>query len=180
MSDTAMQAFSISEEHFQKGEYEAAVKRMDELLPQLQGEPLAADALNNKGYYLLHMARWQEAIDAFQEAWLIDPSFYAVLNHLAWTALLIQNQEGAEALLELFEKQGIEDRALHDRNLALYYTLLKEKEQALELISMAEEADSYLPYLDILKTANGVPTPFNYPSYDKQAAHLKALFSLNS
>lgn len=179
LPEHAMMAFSEAENLFSTGDFQGAISRIDEALPEFEGDILEADALNNKGYYLLHLGRWEEAIACFEKAYLIDVSFVAVLNHLAWAALMLGNRAGALALMNLFEKHKADYQALHLRNKALVYTLDKDPEKAQALLAAAEEEDPFMPYMDILKRANDGSTPLTaYSPADMQAVFLKDLFGI--
>lgn len=174
LPDHVIRAFSEAEALFASGDISGAIARIDASLPELNGDVLESDALNNKGYYLLHLAQWEEAIACFEKAYLIDPSFVAVLNHLAWAALMLNNREGALALMDLFEKQTADYQALHWRNKALIYTLDKDREQALAALQVAYDDDPFMPYVDLLKQTNGLEdAPQTYPETDLQARFLK-------
>ncbi|MBI1221751.1 MAG: tetratricopeptide repeat protein [Bacteroidetes bacterium] len=176
----ALRAFSEAEQFFAQGDYTGAISRMEQSLNEFKGDVLEADALNNLGYYHLHLANWDKAIKYFEKAFLIDPTFQVILCHLAWAALMIQNIEGALALMELFEKSDTEYRAMHNRNKAFYYTLAKAQKEALKYLGMAEEEDPYLEYLDILFQANGQETESRiYPETDKQLIYLATLLENN-
>lgn len=176
MPDHVLMTFTEAENLFASGDISGAIARIDRALPELEGDILEADALNNKGYYLLHLCKWEEAISCFERAYLIDPSFLAVLNHLAWAALMLGNREGAIALMDLFEMLDADYQALHLRNKALLHTLDKEPEEALNALIAAEEGDPFMPYMDILKKTNGLETSlFAYPSGDLQAGFLMGL-----
>jgi|GEM_PF-2321329 len=171
-----MMAFSEAESFFALGDVAGAIARIDEALPGLEGDILEADALNNKGFYLLHLAKWEEAIACFEKAYLIDPGFTAVLNHLAWAALMIDNKEGALALMELFDKQKSDYQALHLRNLAVIYTLEGQSKMAVKQLLTAQEEDPYMAYVDVLLHANGYDCEqLPYPQTDLQWLHLKRI-----
>ncbi|MHB1277457.1 MAG: tetratricopeptide repeat protein [Bacteroidia bacterium] len=179
MPDHVLLTFTEAESLFASGDFSGAIARIEKALPELEGDILEADALNNKGYYLLHLGKWEEAIACFEKAYLIDPSFLAVLNHLAWAALMLDNREGAVALMDLFEKYDAAYQALHLRNKALLYTLEKEPENALNALCAAEEEDPFMPYMDMLKRANDGSTSLNeYSETDLQAVFLKQLLRL--
>lgn len=178
LPEEVMQAFSEAEECFALGDIDSAIARIDKALPGLEGDILEADALNNKGFYLLHLAQWEAAIACFEKAYLIDPAFTAVLNHLAWAALMIENKEGALALMELFDKQKTNYQALHLRNLAFVYTLEGQSKMAIKQLLEAQEEDPYMAYVDVLLNANGYECEqLPYPPGDLQYAHLKKLVS---
>lgn len=177
--DQVLMAFTEAENLFTSGDIPGAIARIDKALPDLEGDVLEADALNNKGYYLLHLCKWEDAITCFEKAYLIDPAFLAVLNHLSWAALMLGNREGALALMDLFEKHDADYQALHLRNKALVYTLDREPGNALDALAAAEEEDPFMPYMDMLKRANDGSTPLSkYPDTDLQAVFLKRLLGL--
>lgn len=180
LTDNVLMAFSEAENKFASGDFEGAIARIDAALPELSGEILEADALNNKGYYLLHLTRWEEAIACFEKAFLIDVSFVAVLNHLAWAALMLGNRVGAEALMDLFEKQAADYQALHIRNKALIHILDRKTEKATFALQAAEDEDPYMPYMDILKRAIDGESPLAvYPPTDQQAVFLINLLGIS-
>lgn len=179
MPDHVLMTFTEAENLFASGDIPGAIARIDKALPELEGDVLESDALNNKGYYLLHLCKWEEAISCFEKAYLIDPAFLAVLNHLSWAALMLGNRVGALALMDLFEKHEADYQALHLRNMALVYTLEKEPENALNALKAAEDEDPFMPYMDILKKANDGVTPLNaYQEADLQASFLMKLLGL--
>jgi len=178
LPEEVMQAFSEAEEFFTLGDIDSAIARIDKALPGLEGDILESDALNNKGFYLLHLAQWEEAIACFEKAYLIDPGFSAVLNHLAWAALMIDNKEGALALMELFDKQKADYQALHLRNLAFVYTIEGQSKMAIKQLLAAQEEDPYMAYVDVLLQANGYDCEqLPYPPGDLQCLHLKKLLA---
>lgn len=177
LPEFALRAFTEAESQFSQGNYQGAIDRIDQSLLEFDGDVLLADALNNKGFYLLHLGRWEEAIASFEKAYLTDPSFTVILCHLAWTALLINNLEGAGALMEMFEKQETEYQALHQRNKALLHLNLGNPQEALVALKLAEEEDPYLEYLDLL-SAKIQETDLDlsaYPETDLQARYISKL-----
>ncbi|MDX5320398.1 MAG: tetratricopeptide repeat protein [Bacteroidota bacterium] len=181
LPDYALKAFTEAEQLFSQGDYQGAIARIDASLPDFEGDVLMADALNNKGFYLLHLAKWEEAIAAFEKAYLTDPSFDVILCHLAWAALMIDNREGAQALMDLFYCKNNEYQALHQRNLALLHSLEGNSNQAILALDKAREEDPYLEYFDVLYQANGIQTEeINYPEQDRQAVYLRNKLSARS
>lgn len=179
LPEEVMLTFTEAEKLFAEGNIDGAIQRIDTSLPSLDGDILEADALNNKGFYLLHLAKWQEAIQSFEKAFMIDPSFHAVLNHLAWAALMIGNREGAEALMNLFESKQADYQALHLRNQALIHTLEGNKSEAISILQLAREEDPYMAYVDLLLKANGElqDEEISYPESDLQFKHLKSMLN---
>ena len=179
LPEEVMLTFTEAEKLFAEGDIDGAINRIDASLPSLEGDILEADALNNKGYYLLHQAKWQEAIHSFEKAFMIDPSFHAVSNHLAWAALMIGNWEGAEALMNLFETKQADYQALHLRNQALIHTMEGNKFEAIELLQSAKEEDPYMAYVDLLLQVNGElqGEEIVYPASDLQFKHLNSILN---
>ena len=129
-----------------KKEYQLALKAFNKAIEKKQN---SVGLWHNKGMVLLELERWEEALEAFNKAIEIKPG---VSHSLTNKALALQKLGRLNEALKIHNK-AIEINSKDYRawyNIAMFYSIKKEKELVIENLKKAIEL--YSNYKELAKT----------------------------
>ena len=128
------------------GLQEASLQDCDEVL---RLDPLNIIGLNNKGYFLNIMGRYEDAMALFDEAIAINPQFAYSYNNRGLAKIKMRDPEGGFTDIQ-YSLQLEPNNALAYRNLGIYYLSQGNKAAAREAFYKARELESDLHLLEDL------------------------------
>jgi tetratricopeptide (TPR) repeat protein len=108
-------------------------------------------ALNNKGYVLIKMEKFEEAIPSFLKAISIDQTFAFAYNNLGHCYIKTgRKEDGLRNILKSFELD--QKNPYVYRNLGIYYLEVKDYPKALEQFNKSKQMDEEVDDIDDLIT----------------------------
>ncbi len=142
--------FRLGRAYFQKGDYEAAREKLEAGLEIESNSPDAFDALFDLGNAYLKLAKFDDAIDAYEEAFAQEATFWPALNNVG---LVIYEQGDRDEAIAKWESVIEVDGQQAEPQLALAVALFTEGEvdKAIALGKAALELDSRYADIQFLK-----------------------------
>ena len=147
---TSEQFTNIASANASLGQMGKAIAYCEKALEQ---NPFNSNALNNMGYYLNRMSRFDEALEFLDEALELDPSFAIAYNNRGLAKIKVGKL--SEGLIDIERSLKLSpDNAYSYRNKGVYHLEKQEYEQALNLFQKAKMLDDKTDNIDeLIETA---------------------------
>jgi tetratricopeptide (TPR) repeat protein len=126
----AMELFNEANEAYDQNKFEEAISTLQKILFLTNDDHLKSDVYNNIGYYYLRRGEYGKSIPEFRKALELGPEYGYANDNLGYALIMTGDLESGYHYLQRALKTKNNDTAYSYRNLALYYAMNGEPDEA--------------------------------------------------